>query len=200
MTQFNVKSLSRLLSQVEREVLVGAAEDAQLQQFFDSFERGVLRELGEWFNVIANINVFGLDVLGPVLQPEDPEAGTEVAEQLLLWMNLINGFLNIIRVLGDIFSPGSSLLNQFDGDSRKLTAILKQLGMLEEDIAEIDLPDIGLPADRVDEAKTKISAARTRIIFMRDTDQEAQYNPTMASMVQLTLAAEELGKALIALR
>jgi len=59
MSQFSPESLSRLLKNVDRAVLVEAIDLADLWDVFGSFERQVLIDLGEARNAFTNIVRFG---------------------------------------------------------------------------------------------------------------------------------------------
>lgn len=57
--QLTAKSLARILRNVDRAVLVEAIELAEFSDLFLTFEREVLIELGQTFNFLANLQVFG---------------------------------------------------------------------------------------------------------------------------------------------
>ena len=63
MPQFTSASLSRLLLNVDRNVLVDAIDLADMWDLFGSFERATLIELGEAQNLAANIETFNLDTM-----------------------------------------------------------------------------------------------------------------------------------------
>ena len=61
--QFSPKQLARLITNVDRDTLKEAIEIADMWDLFTSYERGVLVELGGAFNSLANLNVFGAEII-----------------------------------------------------------------------------------------------------------------------------------------
>lgn len=68
MPQFSAQSLSRLLQNVDRDVLEEAIEDADMWDLFGSYERGVILELGEKFNFYANFITFADDIVDRTIE------------------------------------------------------------------------------------------------------------------------------------
>ncbi len=75
MPQFTVNSLARVLTQVEREVLVAAVEKAELTSLFMTAQLETINELQGFFNLIANVNTFGFDALEKLLEDAAEDLG-----------------------------------------------------------------------------------------------------------------------------
>lgn len=75
MPQFDKKSLSRLLSQVDRELLVEAHADAELTSLLTTPALDTLKEVAELFNLIANLNTFGFEAVEELLNDIKEDIG-----------------------------------------------------------------------------------------------------------------------------
>ena len=116
-----------MLTQVEREVLVKAVEIAELEQFFTSFERETIKELGETFNLLANLAGFGIE-------------------------RFIEEAVNVRSISGDELTPGAGAVLEFLVTNLgswvdlflRLTGIDDKLEGIDQALLEFDTPD---PAD-----------------------------------------------------
>ncbi len=103
MPQFNRRTLARVLSQVQRETLLNAVEDAELLPLFSSFETDTIKELGQMFNFLANLSTFGPEKLLQELSKERPfEQIDGSATEVALRNFTISVALSFIRMLADL--------------------------------------------------------------------------------------------------
>lgn len=108
MPQFNAKSLARVLVQVEREVLVEALEIAELEQILLTPHLATLQELGEFFNLIANVKVFGFQAIEEILVTASKELGPTT---LALGEFIIEQFVRLADI-GDVGTASSEKLDE----------------------------------------------------------------------------------------
>ena len=98
MAQFNPESLARLLTQVEREVLVAAAETAAIDPLLSTPRGETLDELAEWFNFLGNILV-----LAPALRDIASERIIEEAlEGRIIPVGVGGGIRNVVGFFLDL--------------------------------------------------------------------------------------------------
>lgn len=112
MTQFNAKSLARLLVQVEREVLVEAVEIANLQALITTPTIQTIEELQGFFNLLSNLKIFGFQALEQILSDAKSELGPVT---LSLGEFIIEQFVALADI-GDVGSASSRKLDRL-GDS-----------------------------------------------------------------------------------
>lgn len=127
MPQFTAESLARVLTQVEREVLVEAVELAGIDLLFTSPYRDTLDELAGYLNLVANFRVFGPRLLRESLI-QDLEEVTGIDRRNDLIENISGFFGKLVELITQF--GGADLL-----PDAKLIAgqALQQLGIISED-------------------------------------------------------------------
>ena len=118
MAQFNPESLARLLTQVEREVLVEAAEAAAIDPLLTTPRGETLDELAEWLNFLSNMLVLA------------PAIDAIAAEEL------------VRRMLGatTVLPPGA--IKGIAGALGYFNTLLDKVGILQSSIDDIGRADL----------------------------------------------------------
>ncbi len=137
MPQFNVKSLARLLTQVEREVLVKAIEEAELGNLFLTAHTATLEELQGFFNLFANIHTFGFDVLEKLLEEAKEDIGP-------VTLSVVTFIIEQFVSLADIGDAQPKHEEKLEDLQESAAIVLEQIDILSgivEERAEEVLPD-----------------------------------------------------------
>jgi len=177
--QFTAKSLSRLLRNVEREVLVEAINDSEIDFLFVGRHRDTLDELQTLFNGLANLATFGPQIIENFLA----DSNREVATNLEFFAKLAEAIINIGEFVGTINDVVEVLL------PRRLDRIQAGISAL------LDVPTPDIPAEDVVGAIADIRRTQRMLNSYLSLDHE-QYHRGFDADRRLGLIQSELQKAL----